>query len=48
MTGVVFFVLFAIVLGAAPSVTLSALDRRDERRRRDRLDEWYREHGGGE
>jgi hypothetical protein len=48
MIGVACFALVAVVVGIAPIVVLFALDRRDERRRRDRLTLWYDEHGGGD
>jgi hypothetical protein len=48
MIGVACFVALALLLAAAPIVVLLGLDRRDQRRRRERLAQWYVDHGGGE
>lgn len=48
MIGVACFVLLATVVGVAPIGALWVLDRRDEKRRSERLRLWYEEHGGGE
>lgn len=41
-------VAFLVVVCTVASVYLYAIDRRDERRRAERLARWYSEHGGGE
>ena len=48
MIGVACFALLAVVVGVAPVAALLMLDKRDEKRRSERLRLWYEEHGGGE
>lgn len=40
--------LILVLIISSVTLYLESIERRDNRRRKERLSAWYREHGGGE